>query len=139
MNDFEITGLDELQEDFKKALKAYPDKAYDTLEDTGKQFKKRVVQITREAVDQHTGKLIKGFKLDKMQGYGSNMQKNFRGTAPHFHLIENGHDQATKDGQTIGFVPGRLIVDQARKEYSVKMPQIMSKMCDEILKRSDLK
>jgi hypothetical protein len=136
--DFDIDGFDELQESLTKAIKKYPDMAADRLEDTSKSFKKRVIQITRQATTTHTGNLIKGFKLDKMRGYGINMEKDFRGTAPHFHLIENGHEQVTADGKKIGWVPGLQIVKQARDEYVEIIPEEMQKLIDDITRECDL-
>lgn len=158
-SEFTITGLEELTEDFEKAVKSYPRKAKETLEDTGQDFRKRVKQIIKggngkkAAVFNKTGNLIKGLKVSKAEGAGVDMSVYFRSTAPHTHLIENGHNQVKqhtkklkngtkinlKDGgKVIGFVPGRLIVHQAREEYRVKMPQIMTDMLDEILRESDL-
>lgn len=148
MSSFSILGLDELVEDLEKAVKHYPDKSIETLEKAGKQFKNRVIKITNEATFKHTGNLVKGYKLDPVEGFGINMQINFRGTAPHFHLIENGHNQVSQKtkngkklengGKVIGFVPGRLIVHQAREEYRTKLPEEMKKMLEDILKESDL-
>ena len=53
-----LTGLDELQEDLRKAMKRYPDKSIEVMEQTGKKFKSRVQQITREATYTHSGNLI---------------------------------------------------------------------------------
>ena len=145
---FSISGLDELKADLEKAVKLYPDKSEESLKKAGKQFKNRVVKITHEATFKHTGKLTKGYKLDPVEGFGVNMQINFRGTAPHFHLIENGHNQVsqkTRNGKTIkgggkviGFVPGRMIVHQAREEFREKLPEIMEEMLHKILRESDL-
>lgn len=136
--EFNLEGMVELQESLRKAIKKYPDKAQERLEDVGKKFKRRVIQITRSAVDQHSGRLIKGYKLDKVRNYGVNMEKDFRGTAPHFHLIENGHIQITKNGKVIGFVPGRLIVKQARDEFADKMPDTIKELIDDITRECDL-
>lgn len=143
--EFDISGLDELTECLQKVVKRYPDKAMETMEKTGKKFKNRVIKITHKAVFQHTGNLIKGYKLDPVQGYGLNTQITFRGTAPHFHLIENGHNQVVgksrkkrKSGRVVGFVPGRLIVHQAREEYKKELPAILEKTLTELLKESDL-
>lgn len=141
--EFDISGLDELTECLQKVVKRYPDKAMETMEKTGKKFKNRVIKITHSAVDQITGNLIKGYKLDPVEGYGLNTQVNFRGTAPHFHLIENGHNQVVgkskkKAGRVVGFVPGRLIVHQAREEYKSQLPIILEETLTELLKESDL-
>ena len=151
--DITITGLEELTEDLEKAIKLYPNKAKETLQSTGQEFRKRAKKITHEAVFEKTGNLVKGYKLEPVKEVGVDMHVNFRATAPHFHLIENGHNQVKQytktlkngdeielkgGGQVIGFVPGRLIVHQAREEYRVKMPQIMDEMLEEILRESDL-
>jgi hypothetical protein len=135
---FDLNGFSDLQENLQKAIKKYPDMGAERLENISKDFKKRVIQITKQSVDSHTGKLIRGFKLDKMRGFGVNMEKDYRGTAPHFHLIENGHNQVTKDGRNVGWVPGRLIVKQARDEYADKMPQEMQKLIEDITRECDL-
>jgi hypothetical protein len=135
---FDLNGFSDLQENLQKAIKKYPDMGAERLENISKDFKKRVIQITKQSVDSHTGKLIRGFKLDKMRGFGVNMEKDFRGTAPHFHLIENGHNQVTKDGRNVVWVPGRLIVKQARDEYADKMPQEMQKLIEDITRECDL-
>lgn len=141
-SEFVITGLDELKEDLKKAVKLYPDKAEKTLKSTCNQFKKRVCQITDEAgIKEHTGNLKKGFKVGQVTGYGSDMEIKFYGETkrnPHFHLIENGHNQITKDGKNVGFVPGYHIVAQARTEYKSELPKQLNKMCKKILKECDL-
>lgn len=140
--DFTISGLSELTESLQKAVKAYPDKAEKTLKASGNKFKKRVCQITDEAeIKEHTGNLKKGYKVSKVHGYGTDMEIDFHGetkTNPHFHLIENGHEQISKDGNHIGFVPGYHIVAQARTEYKNVLPKELDKMCKKILKESNL-
>lgn len=136
--DFDIKGLDELQKELTKAIKKYPDKAEEKLESLSKEFKKRVVQLTKQNTNKYSGKLLKGFKLDKIRGYGVNMEKDFRGTAPHFHLIEKGHEQVTADGRNIGFVPGLYLVKQARDEFAERLPEDMQDLIDEIVKECGL-
>lgn len=144
----DLTGVADLQESMMKAVNLYSNKVEEALEESGKDFKRRVIQETRKAVNQKTGNLIKGYKLDPVSGYGINMEINFRGTAPHFHLIENGHELVTpktrkgkklkNGGKTVGFVAGRLIVHKIRSDYRIVFPQKMQKVCNEILKDSDL-
>ena len=151
MNDgftLSLNGLEELQTDMRRAVKLYPNKAEEALERSGKEFKQMVVKETKEAVKKKTGNLITGYKLDPVQGYGVNMEKNFRGTAPHFHLIENGHEKVLpktrkgkklkNGGKNVGFVPGRLMVYATRKKYTLIFPEKMKKVCDEILRESGL-
>jgi hypothetical protein len=138
--DFDMKGFDELENSLKGAIKKYPDMAEDRLEDISRKFKNRVIKITHQAVETHSGRLVKGFKLGKIRGYGINMEKDFRGTAPHFHLIENGHRLTDKDGKSIGkgWVKGYQIVKQARDEYAEKMPEEMQGLIDDIVKECGL-
>lgn len=144
-----ITGIGELMEEMQDAIKKYPDIAKEALEVSGKKFKNAVKKETRSATFTHTGNLQKGYKLDGVEGYGPYMHINFRATAPHFHLIENGHElvsQRTKKGkklksggQSIGFVPGRLIVAAVRADFSEnRFPEEMEKAMEKLLKESHL-
>lgn len=58
-------------------------------------------------------------------------------SARHFHLIEDGHN-LVKNGKTIGFVPGKHIMEHTRNEYKDIVPQKFEEMVDDILKESDL-
>lgn len=139
------SGLEELERDLEKAVSLYENKAKETLQRNGKKFKNRVRKITATAVQQRTGNLSKGYRLSKVKGEGMNMEIEFRATAPHFHLIENGHEltangrngeKGTKVGK--GFVAGRLIVNQAREEYRTILPQELQNMVNELLGECDL-
>ncbi|MSS63178.1 HK97 gp10 family phage protein [Velocimicrobium porci] len=150
MADFEIdlSGLEELKDDLQKAVKAYPDKAQETLEVLGKQFKKDTIKETYKAVNKKSGNLVKGYKVEKVHGYGMGMEVDFYAKAPHFHLIENGHEiilpktrkgkSRKNGGKNKGFVPGRLIVKKVRGDYKEIVPEKMKKMVDEILEECNL-
>ena len=138
MNEFELSGLDELVNDLEKAIKIYPDFAEDSLKKMGTQLKKDVVKETKATVKKHTGKLIKGYKVSKVQGYGTNMFVEFSGTAPHFHLIENGHVKKSSSGQTLGFKEGYHIVSKTAAGYNDKMADALNVMVNKILRESDL-
>ena len=149
MVDVSITGIEEMMEDMQEAIKKYPGIAKEALEDSGKKFKNAVKKETRSATSTKTGNLLKGYKLDPVEGHGSYMHVNFHADAPHFHLIENRHDVVThrtrdkkklKDGgRTIGFVPGRLIVAAVRADYNGrKFQEDMGKAMERLLKESHL-
>ncbi|EOS27623.1 hypothetical protein C806_00070 [Lachnospiraceae bacterium 3-1] len=144
-----IDGIEELREEFQTAIKKYPCIAEEALLAAGKKFRNAVKKETRSATFTGTGNLLKGYKLDPVEGYGPYMHINFRATAPHFHLIENGHELVThktkngkklrNGGQNIGFVPGRLIVAAVRADYNEsKFPEEMEKALEKLLKESNL-
>lgn len=138
MNEFELSGLDKLTSDLEKAVKIYPDFAEDSLKKMGRQLKKDVVKETKATVKKHTGKLLKGYKVSRVQGYGANMYVEFSGTAPHFHLIENGHVKKSPSGQTLGFKEGYHVVSKTAANYNDKMGEAVNTMVDKILRESDL-
>lgn len=146
---FNLDGFDELQSSLKKSIKTYPDLAERRLNTVSNRFKKEVIEDTKSVTTKHTGSLIKGMKLDKMRGFGSNIERDFRGTSPHFHLIENGHEivlpktrngKALKNGgRNVGWVAGKHIVKKKRKAYGdYVMPFEMKKLLDDITKESGL-
>ena len=58
-------------------------------------------------------------------------------SAPHFHLVENGH-QLVRNGRAIGFVPGKHIMEKTRNDYKEIVPERFEKMLNDILEESDL-
>ena len=141
--EFEFEGLEELERDLTKAIKACPTKAEDTLKDIAKDFKKSAKRRANSELKPHerTGgdknKAIKrkwGHKLvDENMGATALVYNSAR----HYHLIENGHN-LVKGGQIIGFVPGKHIMEKTRNEYENIVPQRFEQMVDDILKGSDL-
>lgn len=141
--EFEFEGLEELERDLIKAIKACPTKAEDTLKDIAKDFKKSAKKRANSELKPHerTGgdknKAIKrkwGHKLvDENMGATALVYNSAR----HYHLIENGHN-LVKGGQIIGFVPGKHIMEKTRNEYENIVPQRFEQTVDDILKGSDL-
>lgn len=137
--EFEFEGLEELEKDLTKAIKACPTKAEDTLKDIAKDFKKSAKKRANSELKPHerTNKAIKrkwGHKLvDENMGATALVYNSAR----HYHLIENGHN-LVKGGQIIGFVPGKHIMEKTRNEYENIVPQRFEQMVDDILKGSDL-
>lgn len=148
MIEMELEGMQELQDAILRVVRQYPDMAQKALEEEGKKFKRDAIKETNSAVFKKTGNLVKGYKLDRVEGYGSSMHINFRATAPHFHLIENGHRKVTQKtkrgkklengGRNIGFVPGRLIVSAVRARYDVKLPEDIKERMDRLLRENGL-
>lgn len=148
MMEIRLDGMEELRADLLRAVRAEPGMARTALEKAGKKFKSAVIKETYSAVEKKTGNLAKGYKLDPVEGFGNGMHINFRATAPHFHLVENGHEQATQKtrkgkklrngGRNIGFVPGRLIVAKVRVEYGTKFPKDVAEQFNKMLRENNL-
>lgn len=141
MSRFELnlSGLNELSEDLKDAVKQYPDKAQITLEKNGRKFKKSVKAKTPDSGISHEMKLKNGYKASKVKGYGMNMLVEITvEKAPHFHLVEYGHKLISKKGQEIGWVAGKHMMEETRKEYEEILPKELKKMAEEILEECKL-
>lgn len=138
-----------LVEAFTKAIDSYTDIALEEMERTAKEFRKDLVKNTKQLVNTRQGsELIKGYKFDKTTGYGSNMEKNLRCKAPHFHLIEKGHElirpytrnkkRLVNGGERIGFVPGRHMLKKTCEEYKEKMPETMQTVLERIRSENNI-
>ena len=139
MSELKISGLDEVTDSLKTAISMYPDKAETSLKKMGNQLKRETVKYTKSVVKQHTGRLVKGYTVSRVKGYGTNMYVEFRNKAPHFHLVERGHEVVAPNGEKIGYVTGKKMVATTAASFDEKMEVAMSKMVDEILRGSDLK
>ncbi len=133
-----VTGIDELQRNLELAVRKYPDYAEKSLKKMGNRLKREVVKETRAVVKEHTHKLVKGYKVSRVQGYGMGMYVDFSGTAPHFHLIENGHRIVGPSGEEKGFVPGKHMVAKVAASYDGIMEKQLEKMTDQIFKECGL-
>ncbi|WP_455718026.1 HK97 gp10 family phage protein [Anaerosporobacter sp.] len=138
-----------LIEAFNNVVDSYTDIALDEMERTAKEFRKDLVKNTKQVVDtSKQSKLIKGYKFDKTTGFGSDMEKNLRCKAPHFHLVEKGHNLITpytknrkmvsNGGQRIGFVPGKFMLKKTCEEYEEKIPEAMQRVLDTIRRENNI-
>lgn len=74
----------------------------------------------REArkVGRKTGNYLASIKRGKVYQYGKETTAvRVYSTAPHAHLIEDGHRMVTHDGQEVGFVPGHHVFEVSGKAF----------------------
>ena len=143
-----LNGAEELQKKLEIVVRKYPNKTEKSLRGCGNELKKMVEMKTEQEVRTRTGNLKKSYRLDPIQGYGMNMEQNFRSVSKHYHLIERGHKKATakyrkgkklrNGGITYGFVPGKYIVKRAKESYSYIFPAKMEYAMKKLLKESGL-
>lgn len=141
--DIDIEGLEELERDLTYVIKKFPAHAEETLKKLAKDFKKSAKKRTDSAV-KHTKRTGDAVKKainkkwgHKIKGDGLARAALVWNSAPHFHLVENGH-QLVKDGKVINFVEGKHMMEKTRDEYEGIVPERFKKMVDDILKESDL-
>lgn len=139
MSQMTVAGLDELTDDLKRAVSSYPDMAEKSLKKMGNKLKRETIKYTKSVVKEHTGRLVKGYKVGRVKGYGTNMSVDFSGTAPHFHLVENGHRLVAPGGEEKGFVQGKHMIATTAASFDGVMQGEMEKMTDRILRETGLK
>lgn len=101
----ELFGIEELEKQFAKTLKKFPDEATALLKTQGEILKKEVVKNTpvlkSKRSDRKPGQLKKSWRLLTPKVYktssGDVTVVRVQSTAPHAHLVEDGHEIVTRE------------------------------------------
>ena len=81
-----------------------------------------------------TGNYKKSIKRGKVYEYDGAQAIRVYSTAPHAHLIEDGHRMVTHDGREVGFVPGMHVFEVAGKEFEPEYLADIDEMLVEAVK-----
>lgn len=137
--DFTMEGMEELERDLTEAMREYPATMREGLGELAKDFRKSVRARTPDGIN-HKGdsskKLRRKFGIKMMEDGVASLALVYN-SARHFHLVEDGHD-LVRGGQTVGFVPGRHMMERTRNEYEDIVPERFEKLSDEVLRRHEL-
>lgn len=135
---FTFTGDEELGQCLEAAIQVYPDLAEQRLRAAANRFKREVRKKCDEDTKEITGRLKKDMKVGKTRGYGNRMEVDFMATAPHFHLVEHGHELITPQGERTGFVQGKHMVKRTAENFAPILDKELEKVLKEVRKRSKL-
>ena len=158
-----VTGLTELNEDLRRLMQKYPDKAGDLLRKNAREFRKEYVHNVQAIAEQQSGagkalEILRNTKVYPVQGYGDRQYVEVGATSPHFHLFERGHElynaymknkpenykksKHSKDRNRPkiknGRVEGRFVMQKSIDSYEDKLPEVAQRMYDELLKEGNL-
>ncbi|MEG3040894.1 MAG: HK97 gp10 family phage protein [Clostridium sp.] len=140
MNDgFDISELTDFEE---KLMKLANDKMPKESKKFLKKEGKSLLQETQaEAIfsgikhkDHKYYNSIKQGKVYKYRGSGAFAIRVYS-SAPHAHLIEDGHRMVTHDGKEVGFVKGFRVFDNAEKSFTSKYYNDCQKFIDDVLEK----
>ncbi len=134
---FELGGLEDLQKDLDAVFRAYPEEASKKTYNLAGKFTKDVNAKFPEGYATGKRSLPKSWKRERERTdhTGYTVSVNVRNTAPHFHLVENGHVKKDRKGKkTIGFVPGKHYCEKTRNEWKDKLPDEVGAFIDKLLK-----
>lgn len=113
----------------------YPYESEILLKKMGNKFRNSVKKKTPNSGYESKRKLMKSYRVSKVQGAGKDLYVEFRSTSPHFHLVERGHRIVDKKGRDSGKrVQGRFMVEQTVLEYQKAFPKEVEKMVDNLLR-----
>ena len=130
-----MRGLDTLQKKLNTISNCYPYESELLLTKMGNKFRNSVKARTPESNTISKRKLIKSYRVSKVQGVGKDLFVEFRSTSPHFHLVERGHRIVDKNGRDTGKrVQGKFMVEQTALEYQKTFPKEVEKMVDRMLR-----
>lgn len=107
----------------KYASKNYPKETKKFMKKEGQKLRRRAKYRLNKNVKTKTGNLQEGLKTSNayLWDYGTTTSVKVyfsRKTAPHGHLIEEGHKvKNKKDGPVLGFAKGYSILSQSNKKF----------------------
>ena len=134
-SEFKIHGFDTIQKKLKYVATHYPYESEILLAKMGNKFRTSVKRRTPDSGLQSKRKLMKSYRVSKVQGVGKDLFVEFRSTSPHFHLVERGHKIIDKNGRDTGKrVQGKFMVEQTALEYQKAFPKEVEKMVESLIK-----
>lgn len=133
-----ITGLTEFQRDLLIVAEVnLPRESKQIMRKVGSKARTHVARKARREVKKLTGNYHKKWKRGKVfKGHNGDFVVRVFNSSPHAHLIEDGHRMVTHDGEEVGFVRGRKVLDKGIKQFeeSGQMESMVSDWLDDLLK-----
>lgn len=148
---FDINGFDSLEKALETASKRFPASVENVLTEEAKNVSQDAGDTVAAKIKGHgkkPGTLQKGFKPGKVIKKGNNYTSASVTGAPHYHLVEEGHDLYTHlkknkrgkgkvgSNKKIGHVEGKKIVAQVMAKRTEYSELIAMELLDSILKEA---
>jgi len=137
---YEIKGLDAFERTLLKTLEVkYPEEVKKKLLELANELKEDVAAKTPLGPGKKakSKRLRYRWKVGKVRKKGKELFIEVRNTAPHAHLVEDGHRIVTPDGVTIGYVEGKhmLLVStkQLEKRLTPNLQAWLNKLLGELV------
>lgn len=134
-----LKTIADVGEDIAELIEALPEETKKFMNSEAKIARKFIRAYAKSKVKKLTGNYFRGFKAGKKVYKWSDADYNVRvyNTMPHAHLIEDGH-RIVVAGKTLGFVPGRHVMEEANKRYEAEfLDHVENNLADFIAKELD--
>lgn len=130
---FDTRELDAYARELVQAARDAPKTQKKFMRKEGSKLLRRTKQEARR-VKVRTGNYKKSIKRGKVYEYDGAQAVRVYSTAPHAHLIEDGHRIVTHDGREVGFVQGMHIFEVSGKGFEPEFLADIDDMLDEVVK-----
>jgi len=135
----EIKGLDAFERTLIKTLEIkYPEEVKKKLVELAEELKEAAQARTPIGPDKKpkSKRMKYRWKVGKVRKKGNELFIEVKNTAPHAHLVEDGHRMVTKDGKTVGYVEGKhmllISVRQLEENLTPKLQAWLDQMLREL-------
>lgn len=130
---FDTRELDAYAKELERTARESPKLQKKFMRQEGSKLLRRTKSEAKR-VKVKTGKYKKSIKRGKVYEYDGAQAIRVYSTAPHAHLIEDGHRMVTHDGREVGFVPGMHVFEVAGKGFEPEYLADIDDMLDEAVK-----
>lgn len=115
--EFRLEGLDELMGDLQKVQDDYPDETVKEVYRLAGVFTKDVNEKMPESYADGKNPITKDWHRTKVRGMsGATVAVEVQNTAPHFHLVENGHTVRADPHMYAALMEGKLDHSKSRRK-----------------------
>lgn len=130
---FDTRELDAYARELERTARDAPKTQKKFMRQEGSKLLRRTKSEAKR-VKVKTGNYKKSIKRGKVYEYDGAQAIRVYSTAPHAHLIEDGHRMVTHDGREVGFVPGMHVFEVAGKGFEPEYLADIDDMLDEAVK-----
>ena len=130
---FDTRELDAYAKELERTARESPKLQKKFMRQEGSKLLRRTKSEAKR-VKVKTGNYKKSIKRGKVYEYDGAQAIRVYSTAPHAHLIEDGHRMVTHDGREVGFVPGMHVCEVAGKGFEPEYLADIDDMLDEAVK-----
>ena len=130
---FDVSELEDFARQMGKNADKFRKQQKPFLRKEGNKLKTKTVRGAK-VLGKKTGNYLKSIKRGKVYEYDGAQAVRVYSTAPHAHLIEDGHRMVSHDGRELGFVPGMHIFEVSGKDFQPEFLADIDEMLDEVVK-----
>ena len=130
---FDTRELDAYARELERTARDAPKTQKKFMRQEGSKLLRRTKSEAKR-VKVKTGNYKNSIKRGKVYEYDGAQAIRVYSTAPHAHLIEDGHRMVTHDGREVGFVPGMHVFEVAGKGFEPEYLADIDDMLDEAVK-----